>query len=210
LDEELMATITNYATLQSTVADYLKRADLSSQIQTFIQLAEADMNTRLRTREMIVRANATSQQEYVAVPPDWLEAISLKIIDGQSPLRFVTLDEADIIVSDRSFTRPSAYSFMDSAIRLVPAPADDTQIEMVYYGKIPALSDTTTSNWLLTRAPDIYLYGALTHAAPFLMDDQRLQTFGQIYLSRVESLREESERALHSGSPLVARTRRSF
>ena len=72
-----MATITNYATLQSAVADYLNRADLSSQIQTFIQLVESDLNTRLRSREMIVRATTTSDQEYVEVPSDWLEAISL-------------------------------------------------------------------------------------------------------------------------------------
>ncbi|NCV21747.1 MAG: hypothetical protein EBV45_07325 [Chloroflexi bacterium] len=51
-----MATITTYTTLQSTIADYLNRADLTAQIPTFIQMAEADMNTRLRTREMIVRA----------------------------------------------------------------------------------------------------------------------------------------------------------
>ena len=31
-----MATITNYATLKSTIADYLNRSDLTSQIETFI------------------------------------------------------------------------------------------------------------------------------------------------------------------------------
>ena len=71
-----MATITNYANLQSTIADYLNRADLTSQIQTFIQFAEADLNTRLRDRQMIVRAEATSDEEYVQLPSDWLEALN--------------------------------------------------------------------------------------------------------------------------------------
>ena len=99
---------------------------------------------------------------------------------------------------------------MNGAIELVPAPADDIEIEMVYYGKIPALTSINTTNWLLTRAPDIYLYGALTHAAPFLKNDARLQTFGQIYLARVDSIQEEAQKSMHSGSPLIARTRRTF
>jgi hypothetical protein len=210
LDEKLMATITNYATLQSTIADYLNRADLTSQIQTFIQFAEADLNTRLRDRQMIVRAEATSDEEYVQLPSDWLEALNLQLVGGMSPLRYITLDESDIVNSTRALTSPSFYSLMNGAIELVPPPAHDVDIEMVYYGKIPSLSDAAPSNWLLVKAPDVYLYGALTHAAPFLMDDARIQTFGQIYLARVQSLQDESQKSLHSGSPLIARTRRVY
>ena len=205
-----MATITNYATLQSTIADYLNRADLTSQIQTFIQFAEADLNTRLRDRQMIVRAEATSDVEYVQLPSDWLEALNLQLVGGMSPLRYITLDESDIVNSTRALTSPTFYSLMNGAIELVPPPAHDVDIEMVYYGKIPSLSDAAPSNWLLVKAPDVYLYGALTHAAPFLMDDARIQTFGQIYLARVQSLQDESQKSLHSGSPLIARTRRVY
>ena len=203
-------TITNYATLQSVIADYLNRADLTSQIQTFIQFAEADLNTRLRDRQMIVRAEATSNQEYVQLPSDWLEALNLQLVGGMSPLRYITLDESDIVNSTRALTSPTFYSLMNGAIELVPPPAHDVDIEMVYYGKIPSLSDAAPSNWLLVKAPDVYLYGALTHAAPFLMDDARIQTFGQIYLARVQSLQDESQKSLHSGSPLIARTRRVY
>lgn len=205
-----MATITNYATLQSTIADYLNRTDLTSQIQTFIQFVEADLNTRLRDRSMIVRAEATSNQEYVQLPGDWLEAINLSLVGGVSPLRYVTLDQGDLINSAQILTAPSFYSLMNGAIELIPPPAVNVEIEMVYYGKIPSLSDAVTSNWLLAKAPDVYLYGALSHAAPFLMDDARLQTFGQIYLARVQSMQDETQKSLHSGSPLIARTRRTY
>jgi hypothetical protein len=207
-----MATITNYSTLQTTVADYLNRQDLSAYIPTFIQLAEADMNTRLRTREMIVRATTTNDDEFVRLPLDFLESINLQLTDGQSPLRFVTLDEADIINKRQGYNAPTFYSLMNGAIELVPPPATgaDVEIDMVYYGKIPALSDGNTSNWLLLKAPDVYLYGALVHAAPFLMDDQRISVFGSFYSQRIEALNDESQKSLHSGSPLVARTRRVY
>jgi hypothetical protein len=207
-----MAIITNYSTLQSTIADYLNRQDLTAQIPTFIQLAEADMNTRLRTREMIVRATTTNDDEFVRLPLDFLESINLQLTDGQSPLRFVTLDEADIINKRQTYNAPTFYSLMNGAIELVPPPATgaDVEIEMVYYGKITALSTENTSNWLLLKAPDVYLYGALVHAAPFLMDDQRISVFGSFYSQRIEALNDESQKSLHSGSPLVARTRRVY
>ena len=202
-----MGTITNYATLQSAIADYLNRADLTSQIQTFIQFCEADLNTRLRSREMIVNATATSDGQFVALPPNWLEAINMMIVGGQSPLRYITPDEADTIIKAQTYTSTRFYSMTTGVIELVPPAVDDITIDMVYYGKIPALSDANTTNWLLTKAPDVYLYGALTHAAPFLMDDQRMGVFSQIYLARVQSLQDESQKALHSGSPLISRPR---
>lgn len=203
-------SITNYSTLQSTIASYLNREDLLAQMPTFIQLAEADMNTRLRTREMITRAEATSSAEYVQLPSDWLEAINLQIVDGTSPLRYVTLDEADRIITEKQYNQVMAYSLMNGAIELVPAPGDDVDIEMIYYGKIPALSAQQTTNWLLTKAPDVYLYGSLLHAQPFLMDDQRMPVFATLYNSRIEALNEESMKSTHSGSPLIARARRVY
>lgn len=205
-----MATITNYTTLQSTIADYLNRGDLTAQIPTFIQLAEADFNTRLRTREMIIRAEATSDKEFVQLPSDWVEAINLQIVAGKSPLRFVTLDEADRMVASEQFTQVVAYSLMNGAIELVPAPGNNVDIEMVYYGKITPLSSQVSTNWLLTKAPDVYLYGSLMHAQPFLMDDQRMPVFAALYNARIDALNEESMKSTHSGSPLVARARRFY
>lgn len=202
--------ITNYASLQSAIADYLNRQDLTAQIPMFIQFCEAELNTQLRCREQIVRAEATSSAEFVQLPAGWLEGINLQIVDGVSPLRYVTLDEADIIKRERRFDAVHAYSLMNGAIELVPAPSDDVDIEMVYYEKIPALSSQNTTNWLLTKAPDVYLYGALTHASPFLLDDQRMSMFASIYGGRVAALNDESQKSLHSGSPLVARTRRVY
>jgi len=73
-----MTTITDYASLQSQIAAWLNREDLTAQIPVFIQFVEADINTRLRTREMIVRATATSSAEYVQLPADWPAAAALR------------------------------------------------------------------------------------------------------------------------------------
>ena len=203
-------TITTYATLQSEIASWLNRDDLTAIIPTFIQFVESDVNSRLRHQKMVVRATATSNQEYVQLPADWLEAINIHIVDGAQPLTFVTLNEADRINKQQVITSPTFYSIMDNALEIVPAPASNIEIEMIYYGKIPALSSGNTSNWLLVKAPDLYLYGSLVHAAPYLLDDQRVGMFANMYNSRLESLALESDKAVHSGSPLVARTRKTY
>jgi hypothetical protein len=203
-------TITSYATLQSEIASWLNRDDLTSIIPTFIQFVESDVNSRLRHQKMVVRAQATSNQEYVQLPGDWLEAINIHIVDGEQPLRFVTLDEADRINKQQIITQPSFYSIMDDALEIIPAPESNIDIEMIYYGKITSLSNQNTSNWLLVKAPDLYLYGSLVHASPYLLDDQRVGMFANMYNSRLESLALESDKAVHSGGPLVARTRKTY
>ena len=49
--------ITTYAELQSSIADFLDRDDLTSVIPTFISLAEADMNRQIRHWRQEKRAN---------------------------------------------------------------------------------------------------------------------------------------------------------
>ena len=202
-----MGTITNYATLQSAIADYLNRADLTAQIQTFIQFCEADLNTRLRSREMIVNATATSDGQFVALPPDWLEAINMMIVGGQSPLRYITPDEADTIIKAQTYTSTRFYSMTTGVIELVPPAVDDITIDMVYYGKIPALSNANTTNWLLTSNPDIYLYGALLQAAPYLQDDARIPTWATLYERALNDSQTADDRSASSGGALLTRAK---
>ena len=53
---------------------------------------------------------------------------------------------------------------------------------------VPALSDAAPTNWLLTKAPMIYLYGALLQTAPFTGDDGRIATWGKLYTQAVRGL----------------------
>jgi hypothetical protein len=70
--------LSTYAELKASVADWLNRSDLTSAITDFVSLAESQMERDLRTRQMIVRANATVNTEYSALPDDYLEAKSFK------------------------------------------------------------------------------------------------------------------------------------
>ena len=71
---------------------------------------------------------------------------------------------------------------------------------MLYRASVPALSDSVTTNWLLTSAPDAYLYGALLQAAPYLSDDNRIGVWGSLYENAITELNADSDKAKHGGS----------
>ena len=59
-----------YAELKTAIAGYLNRSDLTSTIDTFIDNVEAELNRNLRTKDMIKRATATADAQYLSVPND--------------------------------------------------------------------------------------------------------------------------------------------
>ena len=71
-----------YSELKTAVANYLNRSDLDSMMDTFIQQTEAELNRKLRTKDMIKRATATADAQYLTLPTDWLEAINVEITSG--------------------------------------------------------------------------------------------------------------------------------
>ena len=197
--------ITNYTNLKSTISDYLNRDDLDSVIPTFIQLAEAQMNRDIRHWQMETRSSGQQSQgdQYMQVPADWNETIRLILTGGgTSVLELLSLSgmaDRRAKAEDAADT-PRYYSHVRGEFELYPTPSADTDFELLYYAKIPALSDSNATNWLLEYAPDVYLYGALTHSAPYLAEDARLAVWAQMYAASVQNLNNQSERVKNSGT----------
>ena len=201
--------LSTYSELKTSVADWLNRADLTSTVPDFISLAEAQIERKLRTRQMIVRADATIDTEYSAVPADFLEVKSLKLqTNPVTPLQFETIDSLDNLQSQyASSSKPRYFSIVGGQIRTVPLPDGEYSAELTYYAKLSKLSSTNTTNWLLTAAPDVYLYGALLQAAPYLKDDARISVWATLYTSAMEDLQVADDRGATSGGALKARAR---
>jgi hypothetical protein len=189
--------INTYATLQSSISDWLNRSDLTSAIESFISLAEAQMNRTIRHRDMIERAQATMDSEYSATPADWIQSVSL--ILETTPVTQRDYGTAEEMNRKKSTNvaggKPQCYTHVGDEIQVYPVP-DSTSYtaELVYYAKIPPLSDTNTSNWLLAAHPDIYLYGSLMQSAPYLVDDQRLGVWAGLYQKGIDDLTISDQR----------------
>jgi hypothetical protein len=202
--------LTTYTELKSSLADWLNRQDLTSTIPDFISLAEAQAERQLRTRQMIVRATATIETEYGALPGDFLETKSLKLNTNPiTALQFDTVDAMDFLKSTRylSSGQPKLFSIVGAQIRVLPVPDTAYTAELIYYAKLSKLSSTNATNWLLTQAPDVYLYGSLLQAAPYLQDDARIPVWSSLYQAGLDQLQIADDRGSTSGGALMARAR---
>ena len=200
--------ITTYAELKSSIANWLNRDDLTSVIPDFISLTEAGINRDLRHYKMINRVDATLDSRYVQMPADWLETVRFGITSGTT-YRLELISRDDMLEYRQNTSDvagiPKFYANIGDTIEVFPTPAAEYQMQLQYYAKTPALSDSNTTNWLLTDAPDIYLYGALVQAAPYLNDDARVQTWAALYSAAIQSLQKSSDDTRFAGSGLRMR-----
>ena len=60
---------------------------------------------------------------------------------------------------------------------------------------------------LITNHPDIYLFGALVEAEPYLKNDERMPLWTSRLEQALTTLRLQGERELHSGSSISMRAR---
>jgi hypothetical protein len=193
--------LTSYSALRSSIADWLNRDDLTSVIPDFISLAEAQIERRVPTQKMVKRANATIDTPFSALPSDFLSAKSL-VLTSTAPVQalvFLTEDEIDSKkYVYRTTGKPIYFALVGNQIEVLPAPDTSYTAELTYVATLAKLSDSNTSNWVLERHPDVYLYGSLLQAAPYLRDDERVSMWGSLYAQAIEDMVLQNERAAFS------------
>lgn len=203
--------IADYAELQTSVADFLNRDDLTAAIPTFIRLCESRIDRELTHWRQERRSTATLDAQYSTLPTDFLRPLRLQLLDTETgevaPISTAQMLQMRQDRNDR-VGRPEFYALTGGSLELFPTPDDSYNASLVYYGRVPALSGTNTTNWLLTEAPDVYLYGSLIHSAPYLKDDARLAVWESLFKQGLDNLNISSGDAKYGGTGLRMKTRR--
>jgi len=204
--------LTTYTELKASIADFLNRDDLTTVIADFITLAESQINRDVRHWKMEARSSGqqSAADEYMQIPADWVETIRLHLTGTGTTV--VNLISRDAMADKRARAEntsgtPVYYTHADGQFQLYPTPSAETDFELLYIQKLDALSGSNADNWLLLEAPDVYLYGALLHSAPYLAEDERVAIWAQMYSASVTRLNEASESARFSGSGLRLKVR---
>lgn len=197
---------TSYSELQTTIANYLARTDLNAQIPDFIRLAEVRLNRDLRIRQMsnVATTTTTNGDPTVELPIDYnmirdihLNTNPVATLSYESPSNFYRNARTSTI------GQPKFYTILAQEIQLSPVPDGEYEIQMLYYSSVQALSDLNPSNVFLATCPDLLLYGALAEAEPYLMNDERVQTWKTFYDVGVQALTQSDDEGEYSGSPLA-------
>jgi hypothetical protein len=199
-----MSGITNYDGLVAKLETWLDRDDLDADVDTFIQLTEARLNRLLDDPEMEVTTETAASGDYTALPADFGSMVSISTGDGQlkqvGTVEFSTFDSTSGI--------PRYYTIQDGSIGLYPRNSTAT-IRMVYRRRIPALTSGSPTNWLLTLAPDVYLYGCLVQAFGWDQDDDRVGGWKSLFDEAVAELRSDGARRKWGPGPIAPRIRRA-
>jgi hypothetical protein len=201
-----MPAFTSYANLQTNIADYLARSDLSDKIPMFIALAEKRLNRDLRLRQTLQQSTYTLTEGFkIPTPADFLEMQDLHL-EG-NPLITLTFQTVSQFYRRNGGTseqgQPVNYTLVADNFVLAPQPTGATTANMTYY-KIPkVLSEINPSNEYLEVCPDLLLYASLAESAPFLMDDPRLATWDGLYNTGLASITKSDEQSTFPAQPLA-------
>lgn len=215
----------NYSDLKTEITDWAHRSNVSgAKVQTFIELAEAEFNVRLRTVDQETVAELVCSSRYTALPSDFLE---MRAVEYQgSVLRNLTYATPDFIAQWRSSSptgESRAYTLRGTYLELLPTlGSDDPEVDgfgsdvapyqsgevpitLHYWAKIPALSDSNTSNWLLASHPNMYLYECLRQLAIYTKDDASIQRYANLMQGYFVSLTAHDIGKRFGGSALAIR-----
>ncbi len=200
-----------YSNLKTTIANYLNRDDLTAYLGDFITLTEARLNRELRVREMVntdTSITTVAGTQSYALPTGYIEATTVIFqSDPYCTLRFMSnTDFYNKYNTSQSSGKPPYFTIVGSNILLGIAPNSATTLQINYYKSLTALSDSNATNDILTNYPELYLYGSLAESAPFIMQDERINTWATLYKEAIKNANETSSRGSTTSSPLQMST----
>lgn len=199
-------SLSTYSDLQTSIANYLARSDLTSQIPDFITFAENRLRRELRIRQMLksVTTATVANDSTVELPADFLQVRDFVVVTN--PLTPLSYSSPSSLSNDPRASEvgvPKSYTILANDFQMSPVPDAVYTVKLLYFAAPAYLSSSNTSNVFLTTAPDALLYASLIEAEPYLMNDARINTWGTMYDRAIASLAKSDEEGQYSGVPLA-------
>lgn len=162
----------------------------------------SDVFVPVRVREMEVVATLTASAPGIfPLPADFLEVKRLaEVASRRRELTFISLTLADQEYPSREGGLARDYTIIGSDIYTFPLT--ENKLELVYYQKIPTLTNVIVSNWLLAKQPMIYLHALMFQQALFRRDEEMMERAAGIVSSLISGLHNSNERAVYSRAPI--------
>lgn len=179
-------------------------------------LVSVPVRTKAQERVVTLTTNSAFQ---VTLPPDLLEIRAVYQAlnqDGSVSPRLVFVDPMEFYANNViqvTGGRPINYTLLgkqedaqnsEGLIEVQPG-AVDIDLKVLYWTKIPPLTDDNSTNWILENIPNVYLHGALAEAFLYIRNDEMAGTHFAAYASLTAGLAKTEERSRHQGGPMAPR-----
>jgi hypothetical protein len=197
----------NYKGIVDAAKAYTDRYDeeLADSMESFTRVVEAKINNALRTGDQSVRAQIwlRSDEQYYSLPCDWGGARDVEILhEGEQHGRtLVYLAPEEMNKLSRLQGGHNYYTIIAGQIQIAP-PADHQILEVVYYQRLPELSEDDDTNWLTEKNPDAYIFGLCTEISAFAKDPMLFEAYKQRFSEAMIDITMEDQITRWSGPAL--------
>jgi hypothetical protein len=204
----MSGVISGYTSLQTSVADWLAKSNLTSFIPAFIQNFEERFYRQPRNYGKWMEGSlSVSFSSTATIPTDFL-ALRVAYLNGQTgqPLINSSLEQLLAKYPRASASGiPAWIAANGSTFVFGPVPNGTFTLNGTYYAKPVLLrnfASDAAAHFLIVNAPDLLLYGALLEAVPFIKDDGRIAIWQQFYNTALNDYRDLMKAQKFSGGAM--------
>jgi hypothetical protein len=194
-------SLTTYSGLKASIATWINRTDLTTPIPDFVTMAESLIRKTIEARSMETTVTGTLSGETLAQPSGLLTTRTLAV-GGYPPLDYVTPEQYKTF-SYNSMTG-GKYTVIGSDFYILGAASGDAYV-LVYDGAFTALSADADTNFVLTNAPEVYLWSSLHYAAIYMKDAVKATEYLALFEAAARLFNSQEKKAKTSGGSMTVR-----
>lgn len=198
--------ITDYTSLVDAVKRWALRDNLTvDSYDDFIQMVDTDANSVLRVGHMSARMkeNTIAGVSFYDHPANSLgiRNIELEFSGARRPLQYYTPEMLDEKYGGvRASSVPCGYTISGNQYELRPCPNAEYPLRILVYERIPGLTFTAPTNWLINLYPNVYLFGCLHYLACHARDDEGANKWEKQYQAAMGRVMDSDDMDRWSGS----------
>ncbi len=194
-------SLTTYLGLKDSIESWSHRNDVANRLDDFIDLAESEMYRHLRIRDMETRTTATTSGRYLALPTGFLEMRRVRLISGAQYFELLYSTPEGMYISQDSGI-PGVYT-ITSQLEFDRSPDSAYTIEYQYYVSLSALSAGSPTNAILTRFPNIYLFGSLWALYLWALQEDKAEYYYGKFMQAIQTANREDSKGRHGPAPAM-------
>lgn len=198
-------SLDTFANLKIEIIDWSHRNDVDQKIAGFISLVEKDMFKTTRMHEALqirgqeTTSTASVSTKFFALPDEYFSLRSIRLVIDSLNGR-LTFKTSDALFRESGTGRPSFFT-IGSQIELNITPDQAYTVEVNYFKKPTALSDTNTTNIVLEDHPEIYLNGALYYLFTYADDEAQASKYLQRYSEAINGANQADDEGRYGPAP---------
>jgi len=201
-------SLDTYPNLKDEIIAWSYRDDLDLKIDTFIDLDESEMLAnnveplQLRGQETLSSLSTSTTTRFASLPDSYqsMRKIRIQIVNGESyELRYRTPSQLNII----STTGMPRFFTVTDQIEFDRVSDQAYAGEIQHYADFTVLSDSNTTNTVLTNHPTIYLFGALWALKLHVLEYPDAAAYYQQFIAAIRGANNKSELGRYGPAPVA-------